>query len=193
VPALPLFVKPVAAGTSIGVSTASLVRSLDQLAASCALIWEQCGQPALIESFLPGREVTVGITGTGADARTVGPIEIRFDNAIDGDAYSYVNKKYWEGRIGFFPTTGAFNDEAEELALNVWRVLGCRDGGRVDLRENAQGRLEFIEVNPLAGLNPHFSDLCIACRINGIPYVQLIQAIMESALKRVMLTQDIAV
>jgi D-alanine-D-alanine ligase len=188
---LPLFVKPVAAGSSIGVSAESIIRDRAQLATVCRQLWRQFGQPVLIETFLPGREVTVGITGTGAEARAIGVMEIQLHNAIDTEAYSYMNKLMWEGRVVFVPLSGNVEAEAADLALRAWRLLGCRDAGRVDLRADADGRLHFLEVNPLAGLNPVYSDLCINCRLHDISYRQLIQAIMESALKRTPLAQRV--
>jgi D-alanine-D-alanine ligase len=182
---LPLFAKPVASGSSIGVSAASIIRERSQLSTVCHRLWQQLGQPVLLETFLPGREFTVGITGTGADARVVGVMEIQLHAAIDAEAYSYMNKLTWEDHVVFAPASGAVGAEAADLALHAWRVLGCRDAGRIDLRADAGGRLHFLEVNPLAGLNPVYSDLCINCRLHDVTYRQLIQAIMESALQRI--------
>jgi D-alanine-D-alanine ligase len=75
--------------------------------------------------------------------------------------------------------------KAIEVSLAAWRSLGCRDGGRIDLRADAQGMPRFLEVNPLAGLNPEISDLPILCNLSGMSYQELISRIMESALKRV--------
>lgn len=188
---LPLFAKPVASGSSIGVSAASIIRERAQLVTVCRQLWQRYGQPVLIETFLPGREFTVGIAGTGAEARSLGVLEIELHNAIDAEAYSYLNKLMWEERVVFSPASGAIAAEAAELALRAWRLLGCRDAGRVDLRADANGRLHFLEVNPLAGLNPVYSDLCINCRLHDVSYRQLIQAIMESALKRTPLAQRV--
>jgi D-alanine-D-alanine ligase len=74
---------------------------------------------------------------------------------------------------------------AEKTALAAWRGLGCRDGGRIDLRADADGIPQFMEVNPLAGLRPGHSDLPILCELAGMPYRELIAGIMRSALKRV--------
>ena len=73
---------------------------------------------------------------------------------------------------------------AEKTALAAWRGLGCRDGGRIDLRADADGIPQFMEVNPLAGLRPEHSDLPILCELAGMPYRELIAGIMRSALKR---------
>ena len=74
--------------------------------------------------------------------------------------------------------------QAARTALAAWRGLGCRDGGRIDLRADAAGRPSFIEVNPLAGIRPDHSDLPILCDLAGMPYRELIAKIMASALKR---------
>jgi D-alanine-D-alanine ligase len=182
---LPLFAKPVAAGSSIGVSAASIIRERAQLATLCRTLWQQLRQPVLLETFLPGREFTVGIIGTGADARVLGVVEIQLRDAIDTEAYTYMNKLTWEGHVCYAVAEGSVAAEASELALRAWRLLGCRDAGRVDLRADADGRLHFLEVNPLAGLNPGASDLCINCRLHDVSYGRLIQAIMDSALKRI--------
>src|SRR6185436_12357620 len=71
------------------------------------------------------------------------------------------------------------------LALAVWRGLGCRDGGRVDVRADADGRLNFIEVNVLPGIRPGYSDLPMLAEMAGVPYAALIRRIVESALERV--------
>ena len=80
------------------------------------------------------------------------------------------------------PTQSA--SQPAQVALNAWKVLGCRDGGRVDLRCDASGRVNFIEVNPLAGLNPNESDLVILSRLKGISYLELIERIVASASER---------
>ena len=74
--------------------------------------------------------------------------------------------------------------EAAQVALAAWRALRCVDAGRADIRCDAAGQPNFIEVNPLAGLNPTHSDLPILCRMNGINYAQLIGKIMSNAVQR---------
>ena len=75
--------------------------------------------------------------------------------------------------------------QAEALALAAYRVLGCRDAGRVDIRSDGRRRPHFIEVNPLAGLHPQHSDLPILCGMKGIYYVTLIERILASACRRI--------
>ena len=74
------------------------------------------------------------------------------------------------------------------MALNVWKALGCVDAGRVDVKADRNGRICFMEVNPLAGLNPVHSDLPILSRMAGIEYQSLMEMIMKASLKRHNLT-----
>ena len=79
---------------------------------------------------------------------------------------------------------GPFAAEAERLSLAAWRALGCRDGGRIDLRADAKGNLSVLEANPLPGLHPEHSDLPILCTKAGVPYRELIRRIVASAAER---------
>lgn len=181
----PLFVKPVAEGTGLGIGSASRVTDKAGLAEACTRLIARFDQPVIVETFLPGRELTVGIAGTGPKARSLGALEVIFGEHADPSAYGYVNKQDWERRMEYRIASDAEAQAAERVALDAWRALGCRDGGRVDLRMDADGVPNFIEVNPLAGLNPTYSDLPILCRLNGMPYQELIAAILDSAIERV--------
>lgn len=179
----PLFVKPVCEGTGKGIDEKSLVRDRKALEAACRRLLRDFGQPVLVEEYLPGREFTVGITGTGADARCLGGMEVLFRG--DGEPiYSWHVKKNWEELVEYRLLEGELMEQCARTALAAWRVLGCRDGGRVDLRCDKNGIPNFIEVNPLAGLNPDYSDLPIICRLQGIPYRTLLAGILDSALRR---------
>ncbi|MCH5373902.1 MAG: D-alanine--D-alanine ligase, partial [Planctomycetes bacterium] len=74
--------------------------------------------------------------------------------------------------------------QAETIALQAWRALGCRDAGRVDLRSDAYGRPHVLEINPLAGLHPTHSDLPMLCQQLGLAYEELIDRIVRSAMER---------
>jgi D-alanine-D-alanine ligase len=183
----PFFVKPVAEGTGKGVSPASIVRDQKNLAAACDKLIATYHQPVLVERYLPGREFTVGIIGSDAQAEVLGTIEVHLLTSAEPGVYSYTNKEHCEERVEYRlvrPKDSALVKEAEDIALDAWKVLGCRDAGRVDLRCNEQGRPQFMEVNPLAGLHPQHSDLPIICNLLGIPYVQLIERIVASAAQR---------
>jgi len=183
----PYFVKPVAEGTGKGVSAASIVESRELLAAACMDLVRRYSQPALVERLLPGREFTVGITGTGAAARALGTLEVVTLEGAEQGIHSYINKERCEELVDYRLVIADGDPpvaEAEELALAAWKVLGCRDAGRVDIRCDDEGRANLLEINPLAGLHPTHSDLPILCIRLGIPYVDLIGRIVRSAAER---------
>ena len=180
----PLFAKPIAEGTGKGVTSASRVTSATALRKLCRQLLERYRQPVLVETFLPGREFTVGIIGTGASADPVAVMEVVLNAQAEAGVYSYVNKEECESRVVYRLAEDEQATEAGAVALAAWRALGCRDGGRVDLRQDAGGRPLFLEVNPLAGLHPTHSDLPIMCTLAGIPYDALIGRIVESARRR---------
>ena len=166
-------------------SGASRIASPRELHEVCARLLREFSQPVLVETYLSGREFTAGVVGTGRSARVVGVMEVLFRKGYEGDAiYSYHSKANYEEMIMYSVPEGEMIGPCAELALASWRVLGCRDGGRVDIRMDEAGDPNFIEVNPLAGLNPVHSDLPILCRLNGIPFRELIGEILDSALKR---------
>lgn len=180
----PVFAKPIAEGTSRGVTANSLIADRALLLATARQLLLTYRQPVLVESFLPGREFTVGILGTGEKARTIGALEVHLTQEADQGVYSYDNKQLFEGRVEYTAATDAEATRAMQVALAAYRALGCRDGGRVDVRNDAQGAPSFIEANPLAGLHPVISDLAILGRLVGLPYEDLIRQIVESASTR---------
>lgn len=181
----PLFVKPIAEGTAKGIDGRSKVDDRAALETACRRIWDEFRQPALIEPFLPGREFTVAITGTGDDAVAVGTMEIELLDKAEPHSYTYVNKEQCEELCRFPMATPEWRVKAEPLSLAAWRALGCRDAGRVDLRADARGELQVMELNPLPGLHPWHSDLPMICTAMNIAYVELINRIVTSASRRI--------
>jgi D-alanine-D-alanine ligase len=182
---LPLFAKPVAEGSSKGVTAKSLVRSRAALVEVCTELLARYRQPVLVEEFLPGREFTVGILGTGGSARALATLEVMLLGDADPGVYSYGNKTQWQGRVDYrLLEAGPLRAEVENVALATWRCLGCRDAGRVDVRLDGLGRAQMIEVNPLAGLAPGYSDLPIMAGLLGLSYGTLIGEIVRCALAR---------
>jgi len=184
----PYFVKPVAEGTGKGVTPASIVPGRTALPEAVKKLLTVFKQPVLVESFLPGREFTVGIVGTGSEARAIGSIEVVLLSNAESQVYSYVNKEKCEELVEYRLVLAGEDllvREAEQIALDAWRILGCRDAGRIDLRCDAAGRPQFIEVNPLAGIHPEHSDLPIICNKKGVPYAVLIGEIVQSAAARI--------
>ncbi len=183
----PLLAKPVAEGTGKGIDAASKVVDRRSLHEVCERLLARHRQPVLVERYLPGREFTVGIVGTGQDAEVVGTMEITLLAEAEPGVYSYVNKEQCDQLVEYaYPPRGSDPKatEAEEIALAAWRALGCRDAGRVDLRCDEDGRAKFIEVNPLAGLHPTHSDLPMIWTAGGRQYVALIDRVIRSAAER---------
>ncbi|MCF8080237.1 MAG: D-alanine--D-alanine ligase [Desulfobacterales bacterium] len=189
----PYFVKPVAEGTGKGVSAKSIVKTRADLGAVCESVNLVFRQPALVEAFLTGREFTVGLIGTGKNARVLGTIEVNLLSDAEPGAYTYINKERYQELVEYRRIRAeedAAVAAAEALALRAWRVLGCRDGGRIDIRCDEAGSPQFLEVNPLAGLNPIHSDLPIICSRIGMSYRELIGEILTSAAVRATAAQE---
>ena len=180
----PVFAKPVAEGSGKGVGPASRAKSLAELEAVTAALLAEFRQPVLVEAYLPGREFTVGIVGTGDKARAIGVMEVIEDDNVTAGGYGYDNKQNWEGKIGYELVDDAEARAAARVALDGWRALRCRDGGRVDVKSDAHGHPHFIEVNPLAGLHPDYSDLVFLANFAGLTYHDLIAGIVASFLDR---------
>lgn len=184
---LPLFAKPIAEGTGKGISAQSKINSMAELRNVCRqLLAEHKGQPVLVERFLPGREFTVGIIGTGRKAKALATMEIVLLDNADSEVYSYRNKEECDDLVQYhLLAAGALRNDIEALAVKSWRALGCRDAGRIDVRLDDHGQVHFLEVNPLAGIHPQHSDLPIMATKIGVKYDVLIGRIMASALQRV--------
>jgi D-alanine-D-alanine ligase len=184
----PLFAKPVAEGTSKGITAASKILDRQALRLVCTELIERFRQPVLVERFLAGREFTVGLTGTGDESRVLATVEIHLLPGAEAEVYSYTNKEQCEELVRYVlvrPEDDELVGRVDRMALEVWRALNCRDGGRVDIRCDDQGRPSFLEVNPLPGLHPRHSDLPILCDYVGISYVDLIDRIVRSARRRI--------
>jgi D-alanine-D-alanine ligase len=181
----PLFVKPVAEGTSKGISARSLVTSRAALIEVCAELLAEYREPVLVEEFLSGREFTVGILGTGSGSRALATLEVVLRAGADAAVYSYRNKEQWRELVDYkLLAAGALREDVEEVALATWKCLGCRDAGRVDVRLDAGGSPQMLEVNPLAGLTPEHSDLPLMAALVGIDYQALIGEILRCTAAR---------
>lgn len=180
----PLFVKPIAEGTGKGIAPDSIVTTREQLIEVSKKLWLKYRQPVLAETLLTGREFTVGILGSGSSAFSIGVMEVILKKDAEPGVYSYVNKEQCEELVEYRLANDREAREAAKVALDVWRELGGLDGGRVDLKSDAKGRPNFMEVNPLAGLHPEHSDLCILAGKAGMTYKLLIDAIVSSAIGR---------
>jgi D-alanine-D-alanine ligase len=180
----PLFLKPVAEGSGKAISEKSIVRDRAGLEAQAMHLLESSGQPVLVEEFLPGREFTTGIIGTGDEASALGTIEIIYNEHVKTRIYSYDIKNEYEKFVTYVIPDTEMCNQCAELALTVWRGIGARDAGRVDIRLDKNGKPNFIELNPLAGMNYIHSDLPIIAYRNGLTYDYLMERIIRSATQR---------
>ncbi|MCB9458489.1 MAG: D-alanine--D-alanine ligase [Anaerolineaceae bacterium] len=204
----PLFVKPSREGTSIGVDARSIVHTVAELYDVVAEQLQRYRQPILVEHFIEGRELTVGVVGNlgrtaarrlndrealdelPATMTFLPVLEIDLEAYDDSEAGIYTNRMKTDLVDEFYYHCPALIDNALVQQLNllaaaVFRVTGCRDVARVDFRlDKTTGSPYILEVNPLPGLNPDYSDLCIQANAAGWTYEQLIGAITDQALGR---------
>jgi D-alanine-D-alanine ligase len=184
----PLIVKPNQEGSSKGVSaSASVVDDEEALRAIVRELIERYRQPALIEAYIPGREFTVGLLGDRRP-RVLPPMEILFkDTSNERPVYDFQIKQEWEKHVRYecpAKLTPGELKAIERVCRETFAALDCRDVARVDLRLTPKGEFYVIEVNPLPGLTPGYSDLCLISTAAGIEYRTLIGDILEGGLKR---------
>jgi len=193
---MPLFVKPVHEGSSKGITERNFVRNADELEAQVRFLLDTYGQPVLVEEFLPGAEFTCGVLGNGPDARVLPIVAMNFGALPHGamPIYGYEAKWIWdrpESPLDIFacpaPISETMRIAIERVVLRAYRVLGCRDWSRVDVRLDADGVPNIVEVNPLPGILPDPADnSCLpkAARAAGLSYDELIQACLLHAAER---------
>lgn len=186
--AYPLFVKPLAEGSSIGVRSTSLARDAQALRREIGRCLHQYRQPVLVEKYLAGAEATVAIHGHGETARALGTMGIEpASGPVEDFVYGLESKRGYKSLVRYHvPPRLASRQLAdiEGVALAAYRTLGCRDLARVDVRLDAAGQAHFIELNPLPGLNPVTGDICLIAYGIGMSYASLIGGVVESALLR---------
>ena len=182
----PLFAKPIAEGTGKGINPTSCVKNAAELRSVCQDLLQKYNQPVLVEEFLPGREFTVAILGTGATARVLGGMDVCIRPNAQTSIYTFEVKENYHDFVDYRRLVRTPETEAvEKLALDSYRALELRDAGRVDIRMDRNGVPAFMEVNPLPGLNPVHSDLPIIAHQEGVPYKTVINSIIESARTRI--------
>jgi D-alanine-D-alanine ligase len=198
----PLFVKPSREGTGMGVVVESIVRNEDQLRTQVGKIIERYRQPALVERFVDGREVTVGLVGNCSNGAQNGdctrqalhlfpPMEVDMAKYPVEEGGIYSNRLKVDLADDFHilcpaPLSQEQTLELQRLTRDVFRVTGCLDVARVDFRlDNEENQQPYIlEINPLPGLNPGYSDLCLEAEADGWSYEQLINRILDEASQR---------
>ena len=183
----PAIVKPLAEGSSKGISPHSVVHDEEAMYRVARAAIEKYRAPALIEEYLPGREFTVGLLGY-PEARVLPVLEIQFiDPSVPTPVYSFEAKQHDTGRMRFTVPAELSDDQVRtltELARTAFNGLGCRDMARIDFRMDAEGRFNFIECNPLPGLTPEWSDFVTMAGAAGIDYTNLIGSILAGSIER---------
>ncbi|MEA5051732.1 MAG: ATP-grasp domain-containing protein [Oscillospiraceae bacterium] len=184
----PVIVKPNAEGSGKGISEDCIAVDQAELARLLARDLPGCGS-LLVEEYLPGREFTVGILGNGADRRIFPPMEIIYNGSTQRTfkVYSYEVKCNYKQHVRYECPAKLTAREAAQLteaASKAFDALGCRDVARVDLRMDAAGEPCFLEINPLPGLAPGYSDLPMTAEAAGLDYDALVCGICEAAAQR---------
>jgi D-alanine-D-alanine ligase len=194
----PLFVKPAREGTGMGVNEKAIVNNEAELRERADYVIRMYHQPALVEAFLPGREFTIGIMGRfdtvlysrhpewyEKDGFLRLPIlELDSSRSITPGIYGLEAKAQSvgsQGAPGYLCPAPVDPELAKKLNRLAWRahiVLGALDVSRTDIRLDAEGQPRLMEINPLPGLTPNYSDLCIQCAAHGISYTDLILEIL---------------
>jgi D-alanine-D-alanine ligase len=190
----PVIVKPNAEGTSKGITKKSVCDDEAKLREVARELIERYGQPALVEEYVSGRELTVGLLGERRP-RVLPPMEVVFLTQSDRPVYDYECKQHWPEHVRYECPANLTKDELraiERACKAVFMTLGCRDVARVDLRLTPEGRVFVIEVNPLPGLTPDYSDLCLIANGAKIDYRTLIGDILSGAIKRWQSLQRVA-
>ncbi len=183
----PLFVKPAYEGSSKGIGFHSRVNNKEALRHEVHRLLGTYGTPVLVETFLPGKEFTVGILGNGFPY-VLGMMELTpSEGSVENFIYSVTMKRECYQRVQYRcppDVPPSLFCRIEEVALDSYRVLGCRDVARIDIRLDEHGTPHFLEANPLPGLTPGYSDLVILADFMGLAYRQLIDAILCHAFER---------
>jgi len=194
----PLFVKPAREGTGMGVDQHAIVHSEQELRERAEYIIRMYHQPALVETFLPGREFTVGVLGRrDAGLYTRHPewyekdgfhrlpvLELDSRRSVTPSIYGLEAKAQSVGTEGApeylcpAPIEPELTKKLQHLALRAHIILGALDVSRTDIRLDAEGNPRLLEINTLPGLTPGYSDLCIQANANGISYEELILEIL---------------
>lgn len=184
--AYPVIVKPNDEGSSKGIRNNPVARTV-QAAVDRARWLRECYHcPVLVEEFLEGTEVTVGVAGNGDAVRVLGMMEIAPTIPEADWTYSLEVKRDWRRCVRYHvpprlsPATIA---QLENYALTAYGLLGCRDLARLDFRLDAAGAPHFLECNPLPGLNPESGDLVLLSQ-SKLPYEILVQGVLVDAARR---------
>jgi D-alanine-D-alanine ligase len=192
----PVIVKPLWEGSSMGIRDDSLVFDRSDVPSRVERIFSEYRQPAILESFLSGREFTAALLGNGDGLRVLPLVEIDFRTLPGGASriYSYEAKWIWDTpgaplRIFTCPAELERGRETEivDLCKRAYVALGCRDWCRIDVRMDESMKPHVLELNPLPGILPDPDEnSCFpkAARAAGMSYGDLIREVVRIARAR---------
>ncbi|MDP4175158.1 MAG: ATP-grasp domain-containing protein [Bacteroidota bacterium] len=192
----PVIIKPIGEGSSKGIFDSSFIENEDELKKRVVFNYNSYGQPSLIEEFLPGREFTVAIIGNGNDTTVLPIVEINFNQLPETMAPIYSYEAKWivdrrENPLEIFTCPAKLDEKLEKkirsIALRTYHILRCKDWSRIDIRLDAHGEPNIIEVNPLPGILPDPKDnSCFpkAARAYGFDYNQMLNKVLYVSAKR---------
>jgi D-alanine-D-alanine ligase len=186
-------VKPAWEGSSKGIRGKCVVDDGASCAAAVESLLRDQRQPVMVEEYVEGDELTVGVIGNDPPC-VIGVMRVLPQQVNGRFVYSLEVKRDWQNQVRYecpARLAPARLHAVERAALQAYRVLGCRDVARVDFRMR-DGIPYFLEVNPLPGLNPESSDLVILSRLAGWSYEQLIGGIFQAAHDRCRVIMDAA-
>lgn len=192
----PVILKPCWEGSSKGIRHRCLVRTPGELPEVIDSLRRDYQQPLLIEEFIAGAEVTVGVLVCDGRPRVLGAMHIRPLQPTEHFVYSLEVKRDFRRRVAYELVAGGtvqwpWNvvDSLHDAALTAFQTLGCRDVARLDFRVR-DGVPYFLEANPLPGLNPESSDLVILAGLLGMSHAELLQSILRATLDRIAAARD---
>lgn len=182
----PLILKPNAEGSSKGIGDHCIAHNRKEFRELAQRGTTLYGQAMLAEEYITGREFTVGILGNGEQTHVFAPMEICFKQGAP-QVYNYTVKQAYT-RYVTYQCPAALDEVTEQnmkrTARRIFDALGCRDFARIDFRLDEDGRLYFIEINPLPGLAPGYSDYPMLAAFCGMPYDQLVCGIAQAGAAR---------
>lgn len=181
----PLFVKPANRGGGLGIDSASLVTSFEQLEAKVQSISRELHSDALIEQYLPGREFSVAILRDehSGDFRTM-PLELIAPVDQSGGRFLSAKVKSADSETFVEVTDEGVKSRISTLALDAFEALGARDYGRIDIRLDRDGSPHFLEANLIPSLMNGYGNFPKACLMNGINYQSMLMNIVNLAFSR---------